>query len=52
MWMVRLRSYLATLKVPESYSESAWTLYDNFVNHVTDPEFKFLVNNREKFANR
>ncbi len=25
-------------------------LYDNFVNHVTDPEFRYLVNNREKFG--
>ena len=45
-----VKSYLATLKVPESYSVSAWTLYDNFVNHVSDAEFKFLVNNRKEFA--
>ena len=45
-----VKSYLATLKVPESYSVSAWTLYDNFVNRVSDAEFKFLVNNRKEFA--
>ena len=44
------RSYISTLKVPELYSKSAWMLYDNFVNHVTDPEFRYLVNNREKFG--
>lgn len=44
------KSYLATLKAPEAYSVSAWVLYDNFVNHVSDAEFKFLVNNRKEFA--
>lgn len=44
------KSYLATLKAPEVYSESAWALYDNFVNHASDAEFKFLVNNRKEFA--
>ena len=45
-----VKSYLATLKAPESYSVSAWALYDNFVNRVSDAEFKFLVNNRKEFA--
>ncbi|HJA14543.1 MAG TPA: thioredoxin family protein [Candidatus Butyricimonas faecavium] len=45
-----VKSYLATLKAPESYSVSAWALYDNFVNRVSDAEFKFLVNNRKELA--
>ena len=44
------RSYLSTLKAPDLYGKSAWTLYDHFVNHVTDPEFRYLMNNREKFT--
>lgn len=43
-------SYLATLKTPERFSQSAWKLYDNFVNDYNSPEFKFLVENRQKFA--
>ncbi len=43
-------SYLATLKTPERFSKLAWKLYDNFVNSYSSPEFKFLVENRQKFA--
>ncbi|MFR7812123.1 MAG: hypothetical protein ACLU4N_24410, partial [Butyricimonas faecihominis] len=48
--MGEARSYLATLKAPDLYSKSAWELYENFVNNVTDQEFRYLITNREKFV--
>lgn len=43
-------AYLATLNTTERFSKSAWKLYDNFINDYHSPEFKFLVENRQKFA--
>ena len=48
--MGEARSYLATLRAPDLYSKSAWELYENFVNNVTDQEFRYLITNREKFV--
>ena len=43
-------SYLSSLSTTDRYSKYAWKLYDNFVNDYNFPEFKFLVENRQKFA--
>ena len=43
-------SYLSSLNETDKCSKSAWKLYDNFVNNITNPEFKYLVNNRAKFV--
>lgn len=43
-------AYLSSLPEKDKFSSSAWMLYDNFVNSVANPEFKYLVNNREKFS--
>lgn len=45
-----IRNYLNLLKDEEKFSSSTWKLYENFVTDYKMPEFKFICENRKRFA--